>query len=138
MKKSDLDKQISIKRDLENGIVCGIKVKFVPQPGMGVLRRCGSDSHGFIIDKVFENGKIFTYGRVYQSPNGDKNWVESGRGILVTRKNSPAYGTYREALLINGKFRPMVVKRFTRWQTFYSLHLTGEFKQPDDYENPSF
>ena len=124
--------------DLENKIVRGVKVEFVPEVGMGVQKFVGSDTYGYEVISVDENDRYsFDYGR--KTDNG----IEvHGTAVLVTRKNSKTYGKYREAVLKSSKngdvFVPMPICKGVGCEHIGNLYLTGKQGEAETCLDPSF
>lgn len=133
MKKS-LDKEIQMKQDLENGIVCGIKVKHVPRVGMGCETGVNGDSYGYQVIEVADDGSWFTYGH-----KRGNEYAISGTAALVTRKNSYNFGRYREARQnAKGVWVPTPTCRGVRCECIGNVYLTGEYTEPKTILDPSF
>ena len=123
----------------KTGVIAGIKVRQIPIVGNGASMPSGSDSYGYLITEVSDDGTEFKYDARSITYDDEKKqyvpcWVHAGTARLITRKNSRARGCYGEVDEQTGKIRARFCTR-SWFGLIYPLDTKGA---PEDYRDPSF
>ena len=104
-----------------NGVI--YKGKHLPKPGMSVVQCVGTDRYAYKIEFVSPDLSYFRL-------------QKGGIAVLVTRKNSPRYGTYVQGF-INEKGKPKPGSTpYITCMTYDTYHVVDY--EATDYRDPNF